>query len=64
MSEPALKNAAPIPPTTIHALDPLAVRDFCDFLGYSETEFWEIIDKLYNPDLFENNKLGRWVLKK
>jgi len=47
-----------------HALDPLSVRDFCDFLGYSETEFWEIIDKLYNPDLFEKNKLGRWVLKK
>ena len=47
-----------------HALDPLAVRDFCTFLGYSETEFWEIIDKLYNTDLFEKDKLGRWVLKK
>ena len=46
-----------------HALDPLAVRDFCAFLGYSETEFWEIIDKLYNPNLFKKDKLGRWVLK-
>ncbi|MFK8302625.1 N-acetyl sugar amidotransferase [Capnocytophaga stomatis] len=46
-----------------HALDPLSVRDFCEFLDYSEREFWEIIDKLYNPDLFEKNKLGQWVLK-
>ena len=47
-----------------HALDPFAVRDFCTFLGYSEPEFWEIIDKLYNPNLFKKDKLGRWVLKK
>ncbi len=47
-----------------HALDPFVVRDFCNFLGYSEKEFWKIIDKLYNKDLFEKNKLGQWVLKK
>lgn len=46
-----------------HALDPLCVRDFCDFLGYSEKEFWEIIDKLYNKELFEKDSLGRWILK-
>jgi N-acetyl sugar amidotransferase len=32
--------------------DPQCVRDFCAFLGYSNEEFWTIIDKFYNPDLF------------
>lgn len=46
-----------------HELDPLSVRDFCKFCDYSETEFWAIIDKLYNQDLFEKDEFGRWVLK-
>jgi N-acetyl sugar amidotransferase len=46
-----------------HALDSLCVRDFCDFCGYSETEFWAIVDKHYNRELFEKDKTGRWVLK-
>lgn len=46
-----------------HALDPLAVRDFCGFLNYSEQEFWQVIEKLYNEDLFLKDKMGRWVLK-
>jgi len=46
-----------------HKLDPLAVRDFCQFLGYSEQDFWKVIDNLYNKDLFEKNKYGEWVLK-
>lgn len=43
-------------------LDPLCVRDFCEFCGYSESEFWQIVDGLYNKDLFkkENNN---WILK-
>ena len=44
-------------------LAPLCVRDFCEFCGYSETEFWDIIDNLYNRDLFEKNTFGKWVLK-
>lgn len=47
-----------------HALDPLCVRDFCEFCGYTETRFWAIIDKLYNKDLFEKDENGKWVLKK
>ena len=47
-----------------HALDPRSVREFCRFLGYSEKEFWDIIDKFYNRDLFEKDSIGRWVLKK
>jgi len=47
-----------------HALDSKAIRDFCDFTGYSESEFWAIVDKFYNPDLFEKSKYGQWILKK
>ena len=46
-----------------HDLDPLSVRDFCEFVGYSESEFWKIIDGLYNRNLFKKNKYGQWVLK-
>lgn len=46
-----------------HKLDPLCVRDFCDFCGYTETKFWEIVDKLYNKDIFEKDSFGNWVLK-
>lgn len=47
-----------------HALDPRSVREFCQFLGYTEKDFWSIIDKLYNRDLFEKDEMGRWVLRK
>ena len=44
-------------------LDPKCVHDFIEFCGYSESEFWSIIGKLYNKDLFEKNELGEFVLK-
>ncbi len=44
-------------------LDELSVRDFCEFAGYSETEFWAIIDKFYDREIFEKNIYGKWVLK-
>lgn len=44
-------------------LDPWCVRDFVEFCGYSEAEFWNIIDKQYNRDLFEKDLAGKWVLK-
>lgn len=44
-------------------LDPLCVRDFCEFCGYSESEFWAIIDRQYDQRLFVMNKTGEWVLK-
>jgi N-acetyl sugar amidotransferase len=46
-----------------HRLDPKAVRDFCNFLGYQDTEFWRIVDKFYNRDIFKKDEFGRWVLK-
>lgn len=45
------------------ALDALCVEDFCRFCGYTETQFWQIIDKFYNPQLFKKDDFGRWVLK-
>ena len=39
-------------------LDPRSVHEFISFLGYTESEFWNIVDRLYNQDLFEKNKLG------
>lgn len=46
-----------------HALDPLSVRDFCEFCGYTESEFWKIIDGMYNRELFEKSEYGEWILK-
>jgi N-acetyl sugar amidotransferase len=46
-----------------HALDPVCVEDFIEFAGYSDAEFWAIIDGLYNKELFEKDSFGRWVLK-
>ena len=45
------------------ALDPKCVDDFCEFCGYTKTEFWGIIDKLYNKDIFEKDEMGKWKLK-
>lgn len=44
-------------------LEPLAVRDFFEFCGYTETEFWNIVDSLYNRSLFVKDDIDRWVLK-
>jgi len=46
-----------------HKLDPLCVREFCAFCGYSEAEFWAIVGKFYNRAIFRKNKSGEWVLK-
>lgn len=46
-----------------HNLDPRCVKEFCEFLGYKESEFWKIVDTLYNRDLFYKNKFGQWELK-
>ena len=57
------EEAIPIIKERDGALDPLCVRDFCAFCGYTETEFWAIMDKFYNRDLFEKDEYGRWMLK-
>lgn len=46
-----------------HALDPRCVREFCEFCGYTEAEFWKITDSFYNRDIFQKNRFGEWELK-
>lgn len=46
-----------------HALDPRSVKEFCDFCGYTRAEFYAIVDKFYNEDIFTKDATGRWVLK-
>ena len=46
-----------------YAIDPQVVKDFCEFIGYKESEFWSIVDTMYNRDIFEKNEIGEWKLK-
>lgn len=46
-----------------HKLDQRSVQEFTDFLGYSLTEFYSIVDNFYNNELFEKNMFGEWQLK-
>ncbi|MCV0399633.1 MAG: N-acetyl sugar amidotransferase [Nitrosarchaeum sp.] len=41
-------------------LDQGIVQKFCDFTGLSKKEFWDIMDKWYNRDLFEQDNDGVW----
>lgn len=44
-------------------LDSKIIDDFLAFTGYSRKEFWQIVDKFYNKDIFTKDKFERWVLK-
>ena len=57
------EEALPIIKARDGKLDPLCVRDFCEFTGYTETEFWKVIDKFYNRDLFYQDENLEWQLK-
>lgn len=41
-------------------LDQDVAKGFMDFIGMKPKEFWAIIDKWYNPDLFYQDKDGLW----
>jgi N-acetyl sugar amidotransferase len=43
-------------------LDPKVLEDFCNTNHYTKKEFWDIVDKLWNRDLFKKVN-GVWVLK-
>ncbi|MBD3426545.1 MAG: N-acetyl sugar amidotransferase [Candidatus Omnitrophica bacterium] len=45
-----------------HKLDPRALKDFIDFLGITEEEFWKVVEKFWNRELFRKVD-GRWELK-
>ena len=46
-----------------HNIDPLSVRDFIEFAGYTIAEFWEMVDSFYSQELFKKNDFGEWVLR-
>jgi len=46
-----------------HIIDQRALEDYCSTLGYSKKEFWDIVDKFWNPALFEKAD-GIWMKKK
>lgn len=41
-------------------LDQGIIEKFCNFTQISIKEFWQIMDKWYNPDFFEQDKDGIW----
>ena len=45
-----------------HKLDARILQDFLDFTGYTEREFWGIVDGFWNRDIFEK-KDSEWWLK-
>lgn len=45
-----------------HDLDPRSIREFCQFAGYGEKEFWQIIDSHFNKEIF-TKKNDMWTLK-
>jgi N-acetyl sugar amidotransferase len=57
------EEAIPLIKARDGALDPWCVRDFCAFCGYTEAEFWAIVDGLYSRELFARDEFGRWKLK-
>lgn len=50
----------PIVEETDGKLDQGIVDKFCEFTKISHHEFWQIMDKWYNKDLFEQDKDGVW----
>ena len=45
-----------------HILDQKALEDFCFTLGYSKKQFWNIVDKFWNKNLF-TKKANYWEMK-
>jgi len=43
--------------------DPEAIKDFCEFAGYTEEEVWEILERHRNKELFEKDADGKWQIK-
>ena len=35
---------------------------FCDYIGISEVEFWGVVEKYRNLDIWNKNPNGKWEL--
>jgi len=58
----SLSEAKNIIETNDHIIDQKALEDFCNTLGYTKKQFWDIVERFWNPDIFEK-KYGIWQLK-
>jgi N-acetyl sugar amidotransferase len=45
-----------------HKLDQRAMEDFINFMGYKPRQFWDIVERFWNLNLFENID-GVWQMK-
>lgn len=39
------------------------IKAACEYLSITEKEFWDVVDKYVNRDLFEKNESGHWIPK-
>lgn len=39
------------------------IKKACDYLSVTEKEFWEVVDRYVNKDLFEKDEKGHWCPK-
>jgi len=39
------------------------MRDFIEFAGYTASEFWNIVDRHYNRDIFDKDEFGERQLR-
>ncbi len=42
---------------------PKYIKSFCDYIGITVEQFWNIVDKSVNKDLFYKNDKGEWARK-
>lgn len=45
-----------------HRLDQRSMDDFISFMGYKPRQFWDIVERFWNPEIFEKVD-GLWKLK-
>jgi N-acetyl sugar amidotransferase len=45
-----------------HRLDQRAMEDFTTFMGYRPRQFWDIVDRFWNTEIFQNDN-GIWKLR-
>jgi hypothetical protein len=45
-----------------HKLDQRALDDFVTFMKYSHRQFWDVVEKFWNPKIFLNVD-GVWQLR-
>jgi len=46
-----------------HKLDQKVLEDFLSFTGYTHREFWNIVEKFWNKEIFYKTRDGLWKLK-